>query len=91
MKTRLVSITLLVLTASLTGCSKYAITDPTSGTVYYTDGYDKDRRSGAVSFTDKRDKTEVTLQQHEIRKISGDEYGEGLKSERRSSPPSTEE
>lgn len=83
MKSRSTGVMLLALATALAGCSKYAITDPTSGTVYYTDGYDKSRKSGTVSFTDKRDGTEVTLQQHEIKKISGSEYKDGLKSERR--------
>ena len=76
---------LIAAAATLTGCAKYAITDPSSGTTYYTDKYDTNRND-TITFKDRRDDAKVSLKQYEVRKISGDEYQQGLKSPVRATP-----
>ena len=67
--------------AVLSACaSYYKITDPASGKVFYTTDIDKEN-SGAVSFTDEKSKTQVTLQNSEIAEISSDEYDKAVGTE----------
>jgi len=68
-----VSVGLLV-----TGCaSYYKVTEPVSGRVYYTDEV-RHQRGGSASFTDAVSGSEVTIQNSEIKEISGDEFDAGL-------------
>jgi hypothetical protein len=58
----------------LTGCAThYAIKDPQTGTVYYTQDYDKSG-GGSVTFKTGQSENKVTIQNSEVRKISKDEY-----------------
>ncbi len=69
---RWVMASMLVFTVS--GCaSYYRVTDPTSSATYYTKKVDE-KISGAVSFTDEKTKTKVTIQSSEIKEISKDEF-----------------
>ncbi len=63
----------LVFTA---GCAYYEVTDPTSGRTYYTNSMMSGRYgwSGAVQFRDAESGNNVTLQNSEIKQISGEEY-----------------
>ena len=64
----------LAILALCIGCSRrYRVTDPHTGTVYYTRDIDK-RDSGAAEFTDAKTKAKVTLQSSVIQKISKEEY-----------------
>ncbi len=76
---RSVAIIVLASCVVLVGCATYrAVTDPTSGKVYYTTKVKK-QRSGVVTFTDARTGAKVTLQSSEIQKISMKEYKQGVK------------
>ena len=71
----------VLMLAVLSACaSYYKITDPASGKVFYTTDIDKEN-SGAVSFTDEKSKTQVTLQNSEIAEISSDEYDKAVGTE----------
>lgn len=60
------------------GCaSYYKVTDPQSGSVYYTEELDN-LRGGAVKLKDARTGSMVTLQNSEVKEISSKEYKEGL-------------
>jgi hypothetical protein len=60
----------MIVSGLLSGCSGYyRVTDPTSGTVYYTKDVGK-RDGGAVEFTDARTRSKVTLQSSEVAEIS---------------------
>jgi hypothetical protein len=63
-----------------TACTSYfKVTDPTSGSVYYTEKVER-TSGGAVTFTDARTEAEVTIQNSEVKEISSKEYDTGLKS-----------
>jgi len=64
----------LAILALCVGCGRrYRVTDPHTGTVYYTRDVDK-RDSGAAEFTDAKTKAEVTLQSSVIQRISKEEF-----------------
>jgi hypothetical protein len=64
----------LLLAAGGAGCaSYYKVSDPTTGKVYYTDGYFKPASMGAT-FKDGRTGNEVTLQNSDIEQITKEEY-----------------
>lgn len=61
--------------ALLAGCgSYYAVRDPGSGSQYYTRDIDRPGSTGTVRFRDGRSDRQITLQNSEVREISGDEY-----------------
>jgi len=61
-----------------TGCSSYyQITDPASGSVYFSKSV-KDKRGGAVTFEDAQTGGSITLQSSEILEISKDSFKEGV-------------
>jgi len=67
---------LLLLSAALLagGCTTYyQIQDPVTGDVYYADDI-KTLDGGAVRFTDAQSRTEVTVQNSDIKEISEDEF-----------------
>lgn len=70
--TGLMSIALLA--AVLSGCSSYyQIKEPGSTATYYTQKIEK-LESGAITFEDAKTKTEMTLQNSEIKEISSDAW-----------------
>jgi hypothetical protein len=62
------------------GCSStyYRVTDPHSGTAYYTQTVDTLAGTGAVKVKDDRTGSVVTLQSSEVKEISEKEYKAGL-------------
>jgi hypothetical protein len=62
------------------GCSStyYKVTDPHSGTAYYTQKIDTLVSTGAVKVKDARTGSIVTLQSSEVKEISEKEYKAGL-------------
>jgi hypothetical protein len=60
------------------GCtSYYKVTDPTTGKVYYST-HIKDLRDGATQLKDEKSKTEVTIQNSQVQKITKDQYEAAL-------------
>lgn len=60
-----------------TACaSYYKVTDPVSGSVYYTQKVDHSV-GGAVTFKDARTKSQVTIQNSEIKEIESKEFDAG--------------
>lgn len=71
---RIVSICLLLVLAS--GCTRYyRVTDPASGRAYYAKKIGR-TRTGAVRFSDLRDKSDITLQSSEVKQIGKSELPE---------------
>ena len=69
-----------------TACaSYYKVTDPTSGSIYYTDKV-KQTSGGAVTFKDARSGADVTIQNSEIKEISEKEFDVG-----RYAPPASKQ
>jgi len=62
------------------GCSStyYKVTDPQSGTAYYTEKVDTLVGTGAVKVKDARTGSVVTLQSSEVKEISEKEYKAGI-------------
>jgi hypothetical protein len=60
-----------VLLAGLAGCGStyYKVTDPTSGRVYYTTGYQDLGYGQGTRFTDLKTGSQVTLTSTDIKKI----------------------
>lgn len=68
------------LLLTLYGCgSYYMVRDPGSGATYYTTDVDRTGDAGAIKFKDKASSSMVTIQQSDVRKISEDEYEDGIK------------
>ncbi|HXZ24932.1 MAG TPA: hypothetical protein VEI24_01820 [Nitrospiria bacterium] len=63
-----------LLTAACT--SYFKVTDPTSGSVYYTEKVSRSS-GGAVTFTDAKSGSEVTIQNSEVKEISEKEFDVG--------------
>jgi hypothetical protein len=62
----------------IVGCGGYyMVKDPASGSVYYTTKI-KDEKGGAIKFTDEKTKTNVTLQNSEIKEIPKKEFKSAL-------------
>ena len=62
----------------LTACATYyKVTDPTSGSIYYTEKV-KNERGGAAKFKDARSGAEVTIQNSEVKEIEKKAYYEAL-------------
>ncbi len=58
----------------LSGCSDYyKIRDPVSGTVYYTNDFEK-KSGGAIRFKDIVTQQLITLNNSEVMRITKDEY-----------------
>ena len=55
------------------GSSYYRVTDPATGTVYYTDKV-KQHGSGSVSLRDAAIGDDVTLQNSQVTKVSKEEF-----------------
>jgi hypothetical protein len=73
---------------AIMGCGGYyMVKDPASGSVYYTTKI-KDEKGGAVKFTDEKTKTNVTLQNSEIKEIPKKEFKSAL--EAKEAPESKE-
>ncbi|MFC1858286.1 hypothetical protein ACFL9U_09710 [Thermodesulfobacteriota bacterium] len=71
----------LFFLVGILGCSSYyQIKDPASGSMYYTQKI-KNQKEGAIKFKDAKSKSEVTLQNSEVKTISSKEYKTGLKDE----------
>ena len=68
------------LTMLVAGCSDnhYRVTDPTSGTTYYTTKISDAGKGGAVKIKDEKTGSIVTLQSSEVKPISEGEYEAGL-------------
>ncbi len=68
------------LTMVVAGCSDshYRVTDPTSGTSYYTTKVSDAGRGGAVKIKDEKTGSIVTLQSSEVKAISEEEYEAGM-------------
>lgn len=68
------------LTLLVAGCSDnhYRVTDPTSGTTYYTTKINDAGRGGAVKIKDEKTGSIVTLQSSEVKPISEEEYEAGM-------------
>jgi len=63
------------------GCSSdhyYRVTSPTSGNEYYTTKIEDAGKGGAVKIKDEKTGSMVTLQSHDVKEISEDEYRAGL-------------
>ncbi|MDQ8195212.1 YgdI/YgdR family lipoprotein [Coraliomargarita sp. SDUM461004] len=74
MKNPLLTLSILAAFVLLTGCAThYAIKDPQTGTVYYTQDYDEND-GGSVTFQTEESENQVTIQNSEVRKISQEEY-----------------
>ena len=62
----------------IVGCGGYyMVKDPASGNTYYTKNI-KDERGGAIKFTDEKTKTNVTLQNSEVKQIPKKEFKSAL-------------
>ncbi len=60
------------------GCATYyQVKEPAGGRAYYTTDIDE-TKAGAVRFKDEKNGATITLQNSEIRKITEDEYKQGL-------------
>jgi hypothetical protein len=71
-------VVVLSLFLLVTGCATYyKVTDPQSGKVYYTEDIDN-LKGGAVKLKDARTGSVVTIQNSEVKEISGQEYKESL-------------
>ena len=90
MKNKLFVLFLTLFMALLfTGCGGYyMVKDPSSDKTYYTKKI-KDKKEGAVQFTDTVTGSEVTIQNSEITKIKKDEYKKATTPEPEA-PPETE-
>ena len=79
MKHKILAILLaMFFLVAILGCGGYyMVKDPTSGNVYYTTKI-KDKKGGAVKFTDEKTKTDVTLQNSEIKEIPKKEFKSAL-------------
>ena len=76
---RMLSLCSLCLALSISGwTSYYRVTDPASGTNYYTTEVKETGRSGAVKIKDAKTGRTVTLQSSEVKEISEDDYKAGL-------------
>ena len=75
MKHKLLPILLAIsFLVAILGCGGYyMVKDPASGNVYYTTKI-KDEKGGAIKFTDEKTKTNVTLQNSEIKQIPKKEF-----------------
>lgn len=63
---------------AILGCGGYyMIKDPTTGNIYYTTNI-KEKKGGALKFTDEKTKTNVTLQNSEIKEIPKKEFKSAL-------------
>jgi len=68
------------LTMLVAGCSDnhYRVTDPASGTAYYTTKVSDAGKGGAVKIKDAKTGSTVTLQSSDVKEISEDEYQAGM-------------
>ena len=77
---RKVLATLLVVffLVGIVGCGGYyQVKDPAGGSIYYTTKI-KEEKGGAIKFEDEKTKTNVTLQNSEVKKISKKEFKSAL-------------
>ena len=79
MKIKVLGLVLIVMfILGMVGCTKYyQITDPTSGNVYYTKKFDR-QKSGAVEFSDEKNGSWVTVQNSEVQRIKKNQYKKGI-------------
>jgi hypothetical protein len=69
-------VVLLSMGFLMTACATYyEVKDPTTGNIYYTEKVKRDQ--SATIFKDARSGAEVTIQNSEIREISGKEFDAG--------------
>jgi hypothetical protein len=67
------------------GCgSYYRVNDPAGTREYYTTEIDK-TKAGAITFTDEKSGSTVTLQSSEVKEISEDEFNAAVKPEEKKS------
>jgi len=73
--------------AGLMGCGYFEVTDPTSGTKYYTIGHPQDvPHTGAVRFKDARNGAQVTLQSSVVRQVDEKTFQAATKEEEPKTP-----
>lgn len=83
MKTRIMALGILCgMAGSLAGCGGgyYRVNDPAGTKEYYTSDIDQ-TKTGAITFTDKKSGSVVTLQSSEVKEISEDEFKAAVKPE----------
>jgi hypothetical protein len=62
----------------LAGCGSYLmVVDPTTKNVYYTEEV-KESKGGAIKFIDAKTGNEVTIQNSEIKEVTGDQFKAGV-------------
>jgi len=77
----LVILMALFCKVGIIGCGGYnKVKDPTTGQIYFTNDL-KEEKGGAVRFEDYKTKTNVTLQNSQIKKMSKKEFNSALESE----------
>ena len=87
MKTRIMALGILCgMAGTLAGCGGgyYRVNDPAGDRKYYTTDIDQ-TKTGAITFTDKKSGSVVTLQSSEVKEISEDEYKAAVKPEAKKS------
>jgi hypothetical protein len=74
LRTTFIAAVLVVAAVALTGCtSYYKVTDPESGKTYYSTKVTQ-LKDGATKLEDERSKTEVTIQNSQVQKITKEQY-----------------
>lgn len=80
-RTLFLMLTAAFLAMTLAACGGYyQVKDPASGSLYYTEDIDA-VKGGAIKFTDEKTKTDVTLQNSEVKEISKEAYREAVGAE----------
>jgi hypothetical protein len=75
-------VAVLLAGSLVTACaSYYRVVEPQSGRTYYTQDVEQDR-SGAVKFKDAGSGAVVTIQNSEVKEVSGKEFDAGLAAEK---------
>lgn len=83
MKTKIMALGILCgIAGTLAGCGGgyYRVNDPAGSKEYYTNDIDQ-TKTGAITFTDKKSGSVVTLQSSEVKEISEDEFKTAVKPE----------
>lgn len=73
-----VLITALGATTTLAGCKHYRVTDLSNGSTYYTKHVNH-QDSGAVTFRDRRDDTQMTIQSNRVDRITKREFKDAVR------------
>jgi hypothetical protein len=80
----------VILGASLAcgGAKYYTVKDPSTGNVYYSENVKK-QEGGAVTLTDARTSSTVTIQNSEVTEVSEQTYKQGLAAPPAAAAPAT--